>query len=552
MKIFQHVTLSADPSAAMDAVTKQYVDQLLASYSAGSGGGVFITNISPTSTGIVGTKVYVANTVPSNKVLTEATTDTSNVTVSLIAEGSGSFYSPTISITTNPTLPGTPVSVTLAEDASDKRFFTGSVNLTGVSADTVITATSSTGATATATIHRAAVGPNISSVTIGALPGSQTEAKSGDVVQVYGTVPNAATYVEVIVAGASGSVSSLSPGAADSSSVGYKTFTGTFTVGSNTGAQYIQARARNALGTFGNNVTSSNTIVLNQTYPAIAARTITYPATQFALKGSESASIASTITNADTVVYSSSTDLSVTSATTYAASKTVTRVSGGYVVGTINYTITATKTSNNAVSTASSAVSIADTAATGSISIVNSPARLQSTAAGNDYTVRITPNQIINTPPTLVASSGTWQGSWTNASNVWSRVLRIADADPKGTQTFNTLTLNNLSNTVGTMITSGAAYTVGGFPTRTITFPAFARYAPIGTLVTDITKVTAFYTGGSALTRYADTGDHFQGFTIVSSDGTYNPTGGYLYITDAAFAGSNTTGSLQLDVMEIA
>ena len=553
MKIFQHAELSANPQLPMDAATKQYVDDQVVATGNAVGGGVFFTNISPTSTGIVGSKLYVAGTVPTNRVITDGTSDTSNVRVTIIAEGSGSFYSPTITITTSPVLPGTPVVVSLSEDSTDKRFFTGFVDLTGVTTgDYVITATSSTGAIAVTEIHRAGVGPAVSAVTIGSLPGSQTEAKSGDVVPVSGITPNVSTYVEVIAGGAAGALSSMTLGADNSAAPGYKTFSGTFVVGSGSGAQSIQARARNVLGTYGVNVTSTNTITLNQTYPTIGARAITYPATQSALKGIESATVASTVTNADVVAYTSSADLSVTSPNTYAVTKTVTRVSGGYVIGANNYTITATKTSNAAVTTASSAVSIADTAPTAAISIVGSPARLQSTAAGNDYTVRITPNQTLNAAPTLVASSGTWQGSWVNNAGVWSRVLRITDTDPKGAQTFNTLQVTGLANVVGSTITSGGAYTVGGFPTRTITFPAFARYAPIGTSVTDITKVTASYTGATTLTRQTSTADVFQGFTIVNSAGNYSPTGTHLYISDAAFAGSNTTGTLQLDVTEAA
>lgn len=552
MKIFQHAELSDNPTAPMDAVTKQYVDALMLQTGNAVGGGVFFTNIAPTTSGIVGEKEYVPGTVPANRVITDGTTDTPNVTVTLIAEGTGSFYSPTITLDSQPALPGLPAVVALSEDPSDKRFFTGSYNLTGITADDyTITATSSTGAVGVIEIHRAGAGPNVASVTIGALPGSQTEVKSGDVVQVSGIVPNAATYVEVIAGGAASALSAQTLGANDSAAPGYKNFSGTFTVGSGTGSQTIQARARNVLGTFGANAVSTNSVVLNQTYPTIGARTITYPVGQSALKGAESASVSATVTNADTVSYTAN-NLSVDSPSTYAPTKTVTRTGGGYIIGTNNYTITATKASNNATSTASSAISIADTAPTASISIVGNPPRLQATTAGNDYTVRITPNQTLNAAPTLTASSGTWQGSWVNNAGVWSRVLRINDSSPKGAQTFSNLQLTNLANVVGTTITSGGTYAVGGFPTRTITFPAFARYAPIGTSVTDISKVTASYTGATTLTRYSDTGDHFQGFTIVDSDGNYSPTGNHLFISDAAFAGSNTTGTLQLDVTEAA
>jgi len=551
MKIYQSA-VTTDPVLPQEIATKRYVDQQVVSGVSGAVvGGVFITDITPTSSGIVGNKQYVANTVPANKVITDGTADTPNVRVSLVAEGGAAFYSPTVVVTTEPPQAGGPITVNLTEDTYDKRMFAGYADIV-VNVDTVVTATSNTNAKATATVHVAAAGPVVSSATIGALPGTQTEVKQNDVLPITGVVGNTATYVEVIALGAAKAVSSLTLGAADSGGAGFKTFSGTFIVGAGTGAQRASVRARNTLGTFGGTVTSTNTVTLNQTYPTIGARTISYPAGQSALKGSESATVTATVTNADTVAYTSSTDLSVASPNTYAASKTVTRVGGGYVIGTNNYTITATKASNAAVTTATAAVSIADTAPTATISIVGNPTRLVSTPTGTDYTVRITPNQTLNAAPTLAASSGTWQGAWTFSAGVYSRVLRIADADADGAQLFSNLSMTNLANVVGTTITSGAAYTVGGFVRRTLTFAPFSQTAAIGTNISDFTKVTAQYTGSSVLTRRTDTSQYFAGFTITDADGTYNPNGGYLFLTDAEFAGSNTTGTLQVDIEEVA
>jgi hypothetical protein len=553
MRVQGLIECADTPTANDHLVNKQYVDQVVQSAAAG-GGGVFFTNIAPTGAGIVGNKQYAPNTIPANKVITEGTADTNNVTVTLVCEGGSAFYSPTITITTVPPLPGTPGTVALAEDANDKRFFTGSFAMTGITEDVVVTATSSTGVTTSTTVRRAVAGPDVTSVTIGALPGSQTEVKSGDVVQVSGVVPNAAAYVEIISGGAAGSLSAQTLGAVDSAGAGLRTFSGTFTVGSGTGAQRVSARARNALGTYGNNVLSGNTVTLNQTYPTIGARTITYPGTQLAIKGTESVAVASTITNADTVVYSSSSDLSVTDPNTYAATKTVTRLAGtsGYVRNVNNYTITATKASNGAVSTAQAQINIADAAATAAITITGNPTRLVGSAAGKTYTVNITPNQVLKSAPTLNASSGTFSGSWTLSGNVWSRTLTITDADADGAQTFSGLSMTGLADVVGSTITSGAAYTVGGFERRTLTFAAFSRTAAIGTVVADFSKVTAKYAGTSGdLTRRTDTTDFIGGFTITDADGNYNPAGGYLYLTDAAFAGSNTTGTLQVEVEEV-
>ena len=551
MKIFQSTELSRHPISAMEAATKFYVDQQVTS--GAIVGGLFFTNIAPTSSGIVGSKAYVSNTVPANAVITDGTTDTSNVTVTLYAEGGSAFFSPTVTITTVPAQAGGPIIASLSVPTPGDRVYTATANLTGITVDTTVTAVSSTNATATCVIHRAAAGPAVDVLLIGALPGSQTEVKNGDIVAVAGRVSNSATQVEVIIGGASGALSVMSTlGAPDSFGTGFRSFSGTFTVGSGTGAQTIQAQARNSLGTYGSPFTSTNSVVLNQTYPTIGARTITYPATQAGLKGSETASIAATVTNFDTISYTSADgSLSITAPTTYAGTKTVTRVGGSYEIGTQNYTITATKTSNAATSIASSPVAIANVAPTAAITTAP-PGRMLSSPTGTSYTVTITASQALLSPPSLVASSGTWLGSWTGSGTTWSRALQILDTDAKGAQTFSSLSVTGLAGLVGTTITSGAAYTVGGFSTRTITFPAFAQYTAIGTTIVDITKVTAAYTGSTVLTRYADTGQHFQGFTIVDATGTYSPTGGYLFITDAAFAGANTTGTLQLDVTEAA
>lgn len=539
------------PVEGNDLVNKEYVDQIVTSTAIM--GGVFVTDIAPTAGGIVASKAYVPNTVPANKVITEGQTDTPNVRVSLVAEGSSAFYSPTVSVATNPPRAGFPKLATLTEDTYDKRLFNGFVDITGVTEDTVVTVTSSSGATATATIKAAPPGPNLSSLTIGALPGTQTEVKDGDVVAVSGVVENSAVYVEIIQTGAAKSVASLATiGAADSGGAGFRTVSGTFIVGGGTGAQNVVARARNAMGTYGNNRMSGNTVTLNQTYPTIGARTIAYPNGQTAIKGTESATVTANVTNADTVAYTAN-NMSVTDANTYAASKTVTRTGGTYVYQTNNYTITATKTSNGAVTTAQAQVNIADAAATAAITIAGNPARLISSPAGQAYTVSITANQVLAGAPSMDASSGTWEGAWTFSGGKWSRVLRIRDTDADNAQSFSNLHMPGLAGVDGTVISSGAAYNVGGFVQRTLTFAAFQQLTAIGTNIVDFTKVRARITGTQAdLVRQTSTANVANGFTITDAEGNYAPNGGYVFITDAAFAGSNTSGTLQIDVEEVA
>jgi hypothetical protein len=539
MRIHQNATLSSDPVNALDAATKQYVDNRIGS----TGAAVFITDIQPTSTGIVGSKTYAAGTVPANSVLSTAAGDTSNIRVYFIAEGNATFYSPTVTING--------VTGTMSENTYDKRFFSGYADIV-MPATGEVTANSNTGSSHTVTFTRAGAGPAVTALTIGSYPGSQTAIKSGDVVSFSGVVENSATYVEVVSGGASGAISAGTLGAADSGGAGYKTFSGTFTGSGATGTQTIAARGRNSLGTYGSNFTSTNNILMDQTYPVVAVPTISYPASQTALKGSESATVTSTVTNADVVTYTSSADLSVSTPNEYAASKTVTRVSGNYVVGTNNYTITATRNANGATTVRNAAVSIANTAATAAITIGGAPARLISSAAGQSYTITLTFNQSMSAAPSLTASSGTWSGAWSGSGTTWSRTLVIDDAAPKGAQTFSALSATGLAGVTASTITSGSAYTVGGFVRKTLTFAAFSQMAPIGTSVVNITKTNAKYAGVQLnLTRRADTSDAVASYTIVNSGGTYDPTGNYLFINDVAFAGSNTTGTLQVEIEEV-
>lgn len=521
--------------------------------STGRDSGLFFTDASPTSTGIVGAKTYVAGTTPVNRVINQATTDTGNVTVALLVESDRSFYSPVVTVTTVPAQTAGAIIATLIEDPSDRRTFSAVATLTNITANTLVNAVSSTGATATMTIVAAALGPTFGTLVHGAYPGTQTAVKVGDTLSVSGTVRNSAAFAELLAGGAAASTTFLTLGAADSAGLGFKTVTGTYTVSNAVGVQTVSARARNTLGTFGTTIVSDERI-LDQTFPTIGARTITYTLGRQALNTAiDTATIASAVTNFDSVVYSSGPGTLFVGNPAVYGSKTVNPTGlSTYSFGTNNFTITATRNANAAVSTASSAVSIATVPAQASISIAGNPPRLTSSAVGNNFTITLVANQQLQSPPSLLASSGTWQGAWVGSGTTWSRVLRIVDMDPKGSQLFSNLSVTGLGGLVGSTITSGAAYVVGGFSARNIIFPAFTRYAPIGTSVTDVTKLVVSYTGSTVLTYHPDTGQHFQGFTITDSGPAFTPTGDHLFISDLAFSGANTTGTLSLTIQELA
>ncbi|MNV27866.1 hypothetical protein D3C71_1190320 [compost metagenome] len=126
---------------------------------------------------------------------------------------------------------------------------------------------------------------------------------------------------------------------------------------------------------------------------------------------------------------------------------------------------------------------------------------------------------------------------------MFSRTFTVSDSDPRGAAAV-TGTIDNLANTESAVTGS---VTIGGLLERTITFDAFSRTAPIGANVADISKARARYAGAQTdLARRADTTDVAASFTIVNAGGLYDPNGGFLFISDAAYAGANTSGTLQL------
>lgn len=533
-KVIGDLTLSQAPTLPDHGVRLQDLDARIQPLKA------FATDIVGTGgTGIVAQKVF-APTVPANKILLSAVADTKNVTVQVLGQG-GLFTAPVVTIN------GT--AVANWAPSGDANLFAGSVDLVlATSGD--ITIETEGGATSTVTLTLATEGPVVQTATIGALPGTQTEAKATDVVSITGAVANDAVSMAVSNLGAAASGTIATFGANNSAGAGFKTFAGTFVVANRSGLQNVTVTAKNALGTDGTAVASGNQITLNQTAPTIGAVAINYPNGQTGLKNGDVAAVSSTITNADSVAYAfnaAGQTVSIEDPTVYAVSKNVTLTAGTYNVAN-NYTITATKASNGAVSTRQASIKIANTAAAATVAVQGNPARLRTDANGETYTLVVTPNQTLSANPDLALGTGaSWVGNWVNNSNVFSRTFSVSDATPRGALSV-TGTITNLANTASA---ATGSLTVGGLIERNITFAAFSRKAPIGSNVADISKARARYAGGSTdLTRRADTTDVASAFTIVNEAGVYDPNGGFLFISDSAYAGANTSGTLQLTFEE--
>ena len=509
----------------------------------GGGGWIMIRDITPTSTGAVGTKTYQT---PENDVLQTAISSTLNLDVLVNATGpkvtvngvvgnltkiSGeSYYAGTVSIT-----------------------ITGSSNVTAIQ----LLPDDSNGAQAAVAVTIQA-GPVILTCTFaGGYPGGQTELKAGDTFQIVGTTNTAANLVEIIDFGACVYASIGVSGTAFN-------ITGTIADrGTTVQALAARVRARNASlawgATFDTNTTGSvngvNLVNCNNRYPAFADNGTTFPGGQTAFKGTEAGSQDTTVTFYDTLVYSSPHgDFAIGSPTSYVQNKPITCTNpGDYNDSATNFRIVATRAANNAVSTFNKTIEVADAAPI--VTVAQPAARLRS--GGNDGTsaqshvITATSNQNLSAAPSLtVPVGGTWQGGgFAGGPKVWTRTIQIHDNDAKGTAAwaFTAAPTNN----AGLSATITGNQVNGGFVPRSVTFAAFSQTVLINVAVVTYTKLTAgiFTATSNASNRnptQGDTSDIADTYTVLAL--AANPT--TVHWNDVAAASSNSGGTAQLLSLE--
>lgn len=570
-----------------------------------SSAGLFVTGISSPGSGIISNVVYAPDTVPSDVVIIEATSDQETVRIEFLVEGGSSNYSPTVVVdvpTGSPSV-GDNVTAVLTQDPADLRTFHGYADITiadGLETGRLVYLESSNGATASVLIKRAPAPPQIQTLlfdsvypvvaadpTSGYPGGTQTTIKSGDVFYVTGTVENSATLVSLNTGGAvplgtfTTATAGSSLGAADSGGVGYKTFTIRFTASSASGAQTATATAQNSFGSWGPTSVTVNTVTMDQAAPSVSIGTITYPAGQTALKGSEYATVANTVSGQDYVYYyenGGAGNIIITNPATYETIKLVTRVGGTYVYNGNNFAIKAFKTSNGSSTTvATGDINISTVAPT--VAISGASSRLISSPTGQSYTITLTFTQRLQHAPTITSDGDPTagnRGTWSGSGTTWSFTLTVDDADVKGVYNWTVDNVNTLSNNTynGVTITAGDTYELGGFTSRLVTVGALEQVVDLMVNLTDPTKVTVKYAGttdnltyrGSDLSQFQKGWSAVDGSQLVYTAGpepypnysnyvfqdpSVTPTS-WLFLTDAAFAGSNTTGTLQLEIAEAA
>lgn len=461
--------------------------RILKQITSGVNGGAFVGNITPQNPGDnVSDKVYASDGIT----LRSCLSNTNLITVSVVAIVGNTKFIPTVTVNGNV--------VSLSGSVSNA-VLTGTINIDTGGA-TSLTVVHEDGAQNVVNITYD-VGPEVTSAVFGSYPGSQTQLKAGDVINLRVQTDSLMTRIYVYDIEACIYQIFSFPAVTD------KTVS-VVIANRGTSTQSLRAKVKcmNSNNSYGSDAWS-DTVDLNNTYPGITFGAIVYSLFG-ALKDSETATVVNVVTDYNTLVYSSPNgELSVTNPTTFENPKTVTRIAGTYNITNNNLRISANRVANDATTVSNSLVKIAHTACTISVSVPYS--RLRS--GGNDgttaqdYWVTITPNQQLYQAPTLNlgVGGGTWLGGGftVNGSN-WRRQVRIDDDDVKGDYSFNNLSAINLAGKETTVISSGASYTLGGFVIRTLILEAFANTTIMNVAaVTYPSKVSMIWTVKSLPTK---------------------------------------------------
>jgi hypothetical protein len=337
----------------------------------------------------------------------------------------------------------------------------------------------------------------------GGYPGAQTELKEDDTFDIALTSDKDFDQVEVLdyeagkskfIPVAATSSTTVSIDIADRGDTSVARPARVRVRDASTGA-YSATRDTDELG---GTVDGTDLVNCNNLHPSIVIGVVTYPVTQQALKGSETATVALTVTDFDTINHISPTfELSITNPTAYEVSKTVQRTAGSYNVSTDNLRVIATRAANDAQSIEESVVNIANVAAT--IDVSTPASRLRS--GGNDgtsiqnHTITITGNQLLlSVDMDEDVGGGAFTGSWagTPPDATWTRTLQVHDDDTKGTYDWQNLVATNLAGINTTVVTTGGSYELGGFIARDVLWQAFQSTSEsVNVEVSDYTKVQA-------------------------------------------------------------
>lgn len=488
----------------------------------GSGSGVngsaFITDIEPQDPlQSVGEKVFSSD----GEVLDSCSTTTNLITVSVLALPGNTNWKPVL------TIKGQTVNLVAQNDSP---LFRGSIDI-DLAGDSELKVVHEDGAEHTVQITVDSP-PVIQQATLtGTYPGSQTELKENDVFTMDVVVDIPVVQIEISDYGAAKySLINVSEGTSHSITI-------TIANRGNTLQQFgIKLRVKKSTGAWSEYylteddgiVNGENILFLNNVRPAVSFSGVTYPAGQSAIKETETATVNHSISNFDTVSYSTSNnELTITDPQTFQSSKSVSRNSGSYNISTNNFIVTAVRAANGSSVTSGITVKIAHTPPTINVTITGNPARLRS--GGNDgtavqtYSINIVSNQRLSAAPSMIAPEGTFSGSgFTGGPTTWSRSLSISDNDARGSFNFGNLSAINEANVEQTVISGGSTYTIGGFVTRQVFLEAFQNEIDINVPVDNYNKVTLSWSFNAGVTNRAavdSVAPVFQSWCLLSPIG---------------------------------
>ena len=308
------------------------------------------------------------------------------------------------------------------------------------------------------------------------------------------------------------------------------------------------------------------------TVPTFYLSSISYPAGQSALKGTETATVSlqhSNINGTYAATYSytdptSPDQLTISNPTTYSASKTVTSTDESvYNVSSNNFKLTATLGSYNGHSASSQVcVKVANVAPTLTMDTsqgdgVDDVFRSKSTG-NKTYELRVTSNQLMNEVEIHRDASDNDAStiqipsfSYDSGNSRWEANISIKDSDKKNTG-VNTYTFTsggtgssfgkNIANFPTTSLSGDTTYKVRGFEARDIIdVPQYNSYhitgSAIGTQVSNFNnpaKLDAVWIGLGDANYVTNTTDvaGSKNFTIVNSSGNFDADGSIIKCND--------------------
>lgn len=348
------------------------------------------------------------------------------------------------------------------------------------------------------------------------------------------------------------------------------------------GDQFIFLKAKNQFGTESDESSTINSLHLNNTgMPIIEISSIHYPSNQKAIKNQESASIEHSITNFDSVLYSSpNNQLTINSPIQYESTKNVNYLTGEYNIkqdsGENNIKIYAIKSSNGTVAESYDVINIANKPL--SLSITGLPNLIShggllptedgsivfAESGNNQYAFNLNSDQFMLDSPILNLSSNQQDqsllthnfadtGKYNNEFTI-----TISDSNTKGSFAWGAYA-KNLAGIETTALTSGTHYTLSGFSERVIECSPTslgAGLANVGTTIIDGNNVVfenlseggtginggTYYSFESIATGTAldNSFDSNNAFAICDSSGVVNELASYVFNLDKANRSANT------------